>query len=200
MTNHLLPPNATASERAISETTARLSLDGDIGISCLWSAQDCPADLLPWLAWALAVDEWDSGWDEPVKRQVIAGSIERHRRAGTVWSVRQAMLDAGYPALEIVERIIGLHWAIFIMVLELGAAPLTRALKDKTIRLIDEYKPARCHLHSLSFRAGIVDEVSASEDGDMPIILRRHYLYNGACNYDGAIAYDGIIETTEIFI
>ena len=55
MSRDLLPANATPLERALAETTARLS-DVAVPIRDLWSPENCPTELLPWLAWALSVD------------------------------------------------------------------------------------------------------------------------------------------------
>jgi phage tail P2-like protein len=62
--SNLLPPNATASEIALDDSTARLSVVVDI--EKLWNVATCPVALLPWLAWALSVDEWKDDWSETV--------------------------------------------------------------------------------------------------------------------------------------
>ena len=36
--------------------------------------ENCPADVLPWLGWALSVDDWDQDWSEQQKRSAIAAS------------------------------------------------------------------------------------------------------------------------------
>ena len=79
----LLPPNATAGMRAIEQAAARRLAAIDTPVATLWSPATCPAALLPWLAWAFAVDVWDSAWPEATKRSVIAASLEVHRRKGT---------------------------------------------------------------------------------------------------------------------
>lgn len=96
----LLPINATPQERALSLATDRLP---GVPIKTLWSPQTCPAAQLPWLAWALSVDEWNSAWPEETKRQVIAASIEQHRKKGTVGALRRALQRLGYE-VEIDER------------------------------------------------------------------------------------------------
>jgi phage tail P2-like protein len=96
----LLPPNATSQERAISLVTDRLP---DAPIKHLWSPQTCPAGILPWLGWALSVDEWDPTWPEQTQRNVIQASIENHRRKGTIGALRQALSRIGYE-VEINEQ------------------------------------------------------------------------------------------------
>ncbi len=93
MPDDLLPPNATPAERAFSLATGR---DMPVPIKQLWSPATCPAAVLPWLAWALSVDEWDSTWPVETQRQVIAASIEQHRKKGTVGALRRALQRLGY--------------------------------------------------------------------------------------------------------
>ena len=52
----LLPHNASPQERAIEAATARLA-DVPVPLRDLWNPETCPAELLPWLAWAFGVDE-----------------------------------------------------------------------------------------------------------------------------------------------
>jgi phage tail P2-like protein len=97
----LLPPNASAAERAIEASTAQ-ALDLPVDVGKLWNPSTCPLALLPWLAWAFSVDRWDAGWPEAVKRQVIAASPVLHRRKGTRAAVAEA-LAALYVRADIVE-------------------------------------------------------------------------------------------------
>jgi phage tail P2-like protein len=89
----LLPPNATPQERALSLAVDRLPT---VPLKTLWTPQTCPEAQLPWLAWALSVDEWDAAWPVETKRQVIADSIEQHRKKGTVGALRRALQRLGY--------------------------------------------------------------------------------------------------------
>ena len=89
----LLPPNATTQERAISLSVDRLPA---VPLKTLWTPATCPEAQLPWLAWALSVDEWSAVWPVETKRQVIAASIEQHRKKGTVGALRRALQRLGY--------------------------------------------------------------------------------------------------------
>jgi len=92
----LLPPNATKQERELSNSVARIA-SVPLPIRDLWNIEACPVELLPWLAWAFAVDAWRSlksdsnpdGWTEDYQRTVISASLEMHRHKGTVGSVTQ---------------------------------------------------------------------------------------------------------------
>jgi phage tail P2-like protein len=89
----LLPPSATKAERALSLATGRAV---PVPNRTLWSPETCPEEILPWLAWALSVDEWDAAWPVPQKRNAIADSIAFHRRKGTVGALKAALERLGY--------------------------------------------------------------------------------------------------------
>lgn len=97
----LLPPNATALERAIDGATARIG-NVPAPLAELWNPATCPAHLLPWLAWALSTDNWLSSWTEAEKRLQVAQAIELQRRKGTPASI-DALLAKFDDLLELVE-------------------------------------------------------------------------------------------------
>lgn len=138
-----LPPNATAAERAMAETVARVS-DVPVPVGDLWNPQACPAALLPWLAWALSVDTWDAGWSEATKRAVIAASVAVHRRKGTPWAVRQAMTAAGAPGMTVEEWFAygGAPYYFRVRVAS-EAGPITTALAARLMSDVDQYKNVR---------------------------------------------------------
>lgn len=86
----LLPPNATAIERAIEGATARLG-DVPTPLRDLWNPDTCPAGLLAYLAWALSIDTWSSDWPETVKRARVRAALDIQRRKGTARSVRDVV-------------------------------------------------------------------------------------------------------------
>jgi phage tail P2-like protein len=167
----LLPPSATALERAITEAAAPL---GALPVSRLWDPWACPAAALPALAWALSVDEWGDAWPEEVKRQVCADALPVHARKGTVGSVRQVLRSVGlideargYTA-HIVEGISAFvrngtathngtrtrgetaQWAAYRVTLN---RPITIAQAALVRRQLDATAPARCTLDQLNFTA-----------------------------------------------
>lgn len=162
----LLPSNASPLERALALTIGRIT-DLPVQIDTLWDPARCPAALLPWLAWALSVDEWDTGWTEAQQREVIAASVDIHRHKGTVWAMRRALAVAGYGAAEIVERY-GVkfhdgtisrdgsvdrsgpdHWAEYRVML---SRPISLAQAARVRRILASAAPARCHLKALDYR------------------------------------------------
>jgi phage tail P2-like protein len=99
----LLPDNATRAERAVSEAVAARLSAITTPLRQLWDPETCRADLLPWLAWALSVDDWDPIWPEATRRAAVAESIEIHRRKGTPWAVKQSLIRLGFTYVEILE-------------------------------------------------------------------------------------------------
>jgi phage tail-like protein len=93
---HLLPPNALPFEKALSATLQRV-LNVPIPVRDVWSAERCPAPLLPWMAWGFSVDVWDEAWPEQKKRAIIAQSFELHRRKGTLDGIARHLSFAGAP-------------------------------------------------------------------------------------------------------
>ena len=92
----LLPPNATAREKALGQVVQ----DGfniAFAIDALWSPDLCPIELLPYLAWALSVDHWDDEWTDTTKRSVVSSAVYVHRYKGTKQAVQKALeaLDLG---------------------------------------------------------------------------------------------------------
>ena len=116
----LLPPNATEFERALE---AALAQDVDIPIRKLWSSADCPAALLPYLAWALGVEEWDPDWPLAVRRAAVANAIAVHREKGTLAGLKR-VLDTAGAEYEYVERPAGVPMTAKLSILNSNAVYL----------------------------------------------------------------------------
>jgi phage tail P2-like protein len=86
----LLPPNATPLERNVEALTERLEVLPP-NFETMWDADHCAIDLLPWLAWAFSVDEWDADWSEAQKRKAIKDSKFIHKHKGTRAAVERAL-------------------------------------------------------------------------------------------------------------
>lgn len=85
----LLPPNATAAERALEGAMlAEIDLSA---VGTLWNPATCPADVLPFLAWSVAIAHWDSTWTEVEKRTAIAAAMAFHKIKGTRAAVEQVL-------------------------------------------------------------------------------------------------------------
>lgn len=90
----LLPPNATDLERDLETVSARIS-DVPVAVRDVWNADNCPTELLPWLAWSLSIDTWKSYWPEHVKRARIKNAIQVQRKKGTKRSVLEVAQSFG---------------------------------------------------------------------------------------------------------
>tara|TARA_R110002167_G_scaffold98718_11_gene259426 strand:+ start:1034 stop:2044 length:1011 start_codon:yes stop_codon:yes gene_type:complete len=208
MAERLLPPSATALELKIEQVTARAS-EIPVPLAALWNPQTCPAELLPWLAWALSVDEWDAAWADAVKRQVTARSAELHRRKGTVWSVREAIRTAGYADAEIEEGLprllhdgsqsyaaaetygAGARWGLFKVIADLGEEmSLTGADVQRLVRLISRYKPISRHLREISYRATVEDSVDVADATAIQVAPAYTDIRPAGRRYDGSIQHD----------
>lgn len=101
MSKHILPPNATKLERALA-AAASMQHTPEV-IKTLADSQRCPVEFLPWLAWAMSVDEWQDDWPEARKRAAVRSAVELHRKKGTPWAVLRALAVHGFDDCEIIE-------------------------------------------------------------------------------------------------
>ena len=176
----LLPSNSTAFERAVEAAGFRLDVM-DIDFRQLWDPETCPLGLLPWLAWTLSVDEWDADWSEDQKRAVVAASVDVHWHKGTVWSIRRALIAAGYGDAEIIERFGNAaydgtilhdgsenhtdpdHWAEYRLRL---ARPISIKQAAQVRAILSATQPAHCHLKALDFTEALnLYDAKVSYDG-----------------------------------
>jgi phage tail P2-like protein len=144
----LLPPNATQLEVSLSKTLASLS-DIPVEIDRLNQAYACPAKLLPWLAWSLNVDDWQSDYTEDTQRGVIAAAISNHWKKGTKAAVAQALDTVGITGViqEWFDQTPNAAPGTFKITLfakdnvtDTGETQLTDARVNRALTLIDRVK------------------------------------------------------------
>ena len=99
---HLLPPNATALERALSGPTGRIT-NVPVEISKVFRWDTCPFELLPWLAWETSVDLWDDAWSEERKREIIRDTYLLHQLKGTLGGIKRYV---GYTDASVERAIV----------------------------------------------------------------------------------------------
>lgn len=97
MTASILPANLADLERDLDAALSRIQ-EVEIPIAVLWNPWQCPLDVLPYLAWAVSVDQWRSDWAEDKKRRVVAASLRLHRVKGTRPAVALALDTQGVEA------------------------------------------------------------------------------------------------------
>ena len=152
-TPHLLPVNATPQERVLSQTLARLS-DVTVPVRNVWNQLTCPPDLLPWLAWAFSVDTWDADWTETRKRQVIARSLDVHRKKGTIGALRTALEP--FALNLVVEE----WWEFggdpytFRVTVTVDNETVDQAVLDELEAVINDAKNVRSHLAAINTATG----------------------------------------------
>ena len=150
----LLPMTSTPLERAIEASCAKRCQDFDYDLSGLYSADNCPVQLLPWLAWSISAPAWDDNWTEAEKRQAIRVAIALNRKRGTVWAVKEALKTASL-SVNLIEwwqtSPKGLPHTFTARFLVNSSYRNGRSLfADLAIYkrlkiLLDEYKPVRSH-------------------------------------------------------
>ena len=158
MSQSLLPPRKTGLERALEGAMARIGA-APHPLDTLWTPEACPESFLPYLAWALSVDDWDPGWTEEVKRRVVATALEVHRVKGAPGAVALTLASLGLEAVRLTE------W------FECEGAPFTFKVKARApgaisssrlasiYRAIGAAKNLRSHLLDLE----IVSEVTGAD-------------------------------------
>ena len=159
----LLPPNRTDAEAALEAAIARIG-DAPVPIQHLWSIDDCPAELLPWLAWSLSVDVWDNTWPDARQRAAIRASVEIHRMRGTRASVIRALevlefrteieewwQEGGTPGTVTVKA--------FGRDIFQSGATLDAALVAQIERLVERTKPLHIHY---TLKVGLRHDVTAA--------------------------------------
>lgn len=95
LTSSLLPPNATALERAAEAVSTQALRAIPQPHRALWNPDTCPLAVLPWLAWSMGVEAWRTDWPENVKRAIVRNAIQVQRRRGTIASVRDTVASFG---------------------------------------------------------------------------------------------------------
>ena len=147
----LLPLNASDLERQAAHALTQIQRV-PIPLRQLWNPDTCPAELLPYLAWSLSVDRWDSKWSDFTKRAAIRASYFIHSRKGTIGALRRVVEPLGY-LIEIVEWWQTLPegapgtFALKVGVLETG---ITEEMYQELTFLIDDAKPRSRYLTGLA--------------------------------------------------
>lgn len=146
----LLPQNSSELERAVEFLALARIGDLAVPLRSLWSAQDCPEGLLPWLAWALSIDNWDPAWPLHIRRARVAAAIAIQRRKGTRRSVSDVVTSFGgnVEIREWFEQDPPGDPHTFTLSVALGgqgADPPSASFIDAVVHEVTRTKPARSH-------------------------------------------------------
>jgi phage tail P2-like protein len=159
MFKSLLPPSAHPHLRSIEEVMEGGKLGMHDPIEMLWDVDNCPEELLPWLAWAFSVDVWDGDAPEAIKRDVIRNSLQVHKNKGTKASVLQALDAIGVPAVIVEwfeDQSAPYTFKIRVDLAQLIAngSQLSLALIAEVERVVNATKPISRH-HTITPEYGI---------------------------------------------
>jgi len=153
---NLLPPNATKLENDIADVIAARIENIPNPIRDIADPMKCHRDLLPWLAWAYSVDQWEVEWTDDIKRNVIAESIEIHRRKGTSGAIERIFDIVALPKAELLE------WFeyngepyFFKIAIEHGDMTYTERVLRRMTRLITIHKNVRSWLDVITIHLDI---------------------------------------------
>ncbi len=147
--DRLLPVGSSVLEVATAEAAAQIERV-PVPLRTLWDPLTCPAELLPYLAWALSVDRWDFSWPEATKRKIIASAFFVHQHKGTISSLRRVVEPLGF-LIELRE-----WWqenaepGTFRLVIGVQENGITEQMYQELERLINDAKPASRHLSELN--------------------------------------------------
>lgn len=189
----LLPSNATALERAAAAADARIS-DTPVPVRDVWNPYTCPADILPWLAFAYAVDEWDNSWTVEVKREVIAQSLRIKRMKGTYGAVQRALAVLGLPARvqEWFQQSPPADPYTFRVGIEAEQIGFTAYQLAQVRRVVERYKNVRSHLDGIDIA---IRSVSAPRMASVALVGTDQRVSDGTPKYaDGTSALDLMID------
>jgi len=145
----LLPPNASTLLTDLEEifgdsfdlpTLNRYVVNPDLA----------PAHILPWLAWALSVDDWSDSWPEQIRRNVIKASVEVHRKKGTIGALKKALQAFNYTNVKVEEWFeYGADPYFFRVFFEVREPGFDVNILPQVQKVIESTKNARSHLESL---------------------------------------------------
>lgn len=190
----LLPDNATRAERAVSESVAARLSAIITPLRRLWDPENCPMNLLPWLAWALSVDDWDPTWPKDIRRAVVAESIEIHRRKGTPWAVRQSLVRLGFANVQILE---GTNQRYDGSISYNGTDTYGNAYGPYEFAVMLNAADAVVGGTTGELSAELIAEinrridVAKNERSKLVAIYQYNLYYDGLHSYDGSNQYDG---------
>lgn len=199
----LLPNNATPLETALAETIARIS-DVPTPARDVWNPDTCPANLLPWLAWAFSVDEWDADWSDAQKRAAIKAAVPVQRYKGTIGAVREALaaLGFGVQVQEWFNQLPAGEPYTYRLLLTADQVGIDQAALARILRVVDSTKNLRSHMDTLvpsaTTRAtlftgganGIGNEITIKYEApaNSPLLLNGSWALDGTQQLNGVRA------------
>lgn len=153
------------------------------------------------------------------RRAIIKQAIQLKRRMGTPWAIRQALNAAGFGSEAVIVENAGTtgipsqDWAIFRIEIDLGdSVGISGIIEAEATRLINEYKNARSHLDSITYKTVVSDALVIPLDADelnvevgvgdlTDALVYVEFYYDDTEYYDGRLSYDEYAsESLEVII
>ena len=145
----LLPPNATSLLKDL-EAVFGDAIDLPTLNRFVNNPDEAPANILPWLAWAVSADDWSDNWPEQVRRNVIKASIEVHRRKGTIGALKKALQAFNYTNVTVEEWFnYGADPYFFRVFFDIVEPGFDVNILPQVQKVIESTKNARSHLETL---------------------------------------------------
>lgn len=169
----VLPETATLLEKAlvdfyIARQKDVFEVEGEIPLRYLYDIENCPGNMLSYLACALSVEANTINFSDTQLRQLIRDSYNLHTRKGTIQALKDVIASLGYNLNRIEEGVEG-HWAKYRLVMNTA---LTIANGRNLKKLIEDAAPVSRELVSLTYDTA--------------------HAYDGVIRYDGSYAYGRI--------
>lgn len=156
----LLPHNSTPAERALAEAIARIS---EIPVMAreVWNPDTCPPALLPWLAWAFSVDEWNQNWSVEQRRATVRAAIAVQQVKGTIGAVRDALAALGINVRvqEWFNQTPEADPYTFRLLMEADQTPVDQASINAALAVVMNTKNLRSHLSEIQVSARSVSRL-----------------------------------------
>lgn len=148
--SNLLPPNATITEVNLDEALSRIENVPTPARTTI-NPDTAPASILPWMAWAQSVDNWDVSWTEQQKRAVIKAAYAVHRQKGTVAALRIALEALGYNLVvqEWYQQIPAGDPYTFDVILTIEGTEISATDFQEILAVIEANKNLRSHLKTV---------------------------------------------------
>ena len=140
-----------------------------------------PDNILPWLAWAVSVDDWSDNWSLVVKKNVIKASINVHKKKGTIGALRSALEAFNYENITVEEWFnYGGDPHFFRVFFDVTEPGFDVGILPQVQKVIDNTKNVRSHLESLkaflSAEMGLINMGSAMISKEITPIA--HVIYD----------------------
>ncbi|MBO6553260.1 MAG: phage tail protein I [Roseitalea sp.] len=190
-----LPANQTALENVFAKMADRV-IGFENPTRPLFDPWLCPAEFLPYLAWANSVDIWDDEWPEVEKRREIEAAAKIHRLKGTVAALRTALdrLGAHHEIVEWFQTAPPGIAGTFRVFVDVGDADSLSLREEAAVRIRAAKPKSRSHgLKVGRLSDGPLGVVAACQTAST--IVSEPYVFDGDLDHDGPLGIAAALVT-----